>query len=110
MQAQPPPSKMRRQSWRQIIHLQGHEADQTKRICQEVVTDQDQDQGTRAKAVAVLQATTGEEVEEVTTTGEAQEAGHLLDRFAIGNGATGLLWHRALCKRVFTSNEGFLSS
>ena len=74
------------------------------------MTDQDQDQGTRAEAAAVLQATTDEEVEEVTTTGEAQEAGHLLDRFEIGNGATGLLWHRAPCKRVSTFNGEFLSS
>jgi len=75
------------------------------------VTDQDQDRDpdTRAEAAAVLQVTTGEEVEEVTTTGEAQEAGRLLDRFEIGNGATGLLWHRAPCKRVSTSNGGFLS-
>ena len=109
MQAQHPLPKMRQRSWRQISRRQDHEADQTKRICQEVVTDQDQDRGTRAEAVAVRQVTTGEAVVEVTTTAEAQEAGLLPDRFVIGNGATGLLWRRALCKRVFTSNEGFLS-
>ena len=89
MQAQHPPPKMKQQSWRQISHRQDHEADQTKGICQEVVTDRDQDRGTRVEVVAVRQVTTGEAVVEVTTTVEAQEAGHLPDRFAIGNGATG---------------------
>ena len=82
---------MKQQSWRRSSHRQDHEADQSKRICQEVVTDRDQDQdrGTRAEVVAVHQVTTGEAVVEVTTTVEAQEAEHLPDRFATGNGATG---------------------
>ena len=82
---------MRQQSWRQISHRQDQEVDQTKGICQEVVTDRDRDQdrGTRAEVVAVHQVTTGEAVVEVTTTVEAQEAGHLPDRFGIGNGVTG---------------------
>ena len=95
MQAQHPPPKMKQQSWRQISHRQDQEVDQTKGICQEVVTDRDRDQdrdqdpGTTAEVVAVHQVTTGEAVVEVTTTVEAQEAGHLPDRFGIGNGVTG---------------------
>ena len=91
MEAQHPRPKMRQQSWRQISHRQDQEVDQTKGICQEVVTDRDRDQdrATRAEVVAVHQVTTGEAVVEVTTTVEAQEAEHLPDRFATGNGATG---------------------
>ena len=93
MEAQHPRPKMSQQSWRQISHRQDQEVDQTKGICQEVVTDRDrdrdQDPGTIAEVVAVHQVTTGEAVVEVTTTVEAQEAEHLPDRFATGNGATG---------------------